>query len=159
MDGGCACGKVRCRLTTAPMIVHCCHCSWCQTETGSAFVINAVIERDRLEVDGDPAPVMTPSASGKGQEIFRCPSCRVALWSHYPNARRKAAFVRVGTLDAPDALPPDVHIFTSTKLPWVGLPVDVPAFEGFYADPAMVWSPDARARWRTTMMGREAGAA
>ena len=96
---------------------------------------------------------MTPSASGKGQEIFRCPVCRVALWSHYPSARRKAAFVRVGTLESPGDLPPDVHVFTSTKLPWVRLPEGVPAFAGFYPDPDAVWSPEARERWRRVMAG------
>ena len=151
MHGQCSCGAVRYRLTDAPMIVHCCHCSWCQTETGSAFVLNAVIERDRLEVEGEPEAVMTPSASGRGQEIFRCPTCRVALWSHYGTAGRKAAFVRVGTLTAPRELPPDVHIYTSTRLPWVILPDDVPAFAGFYSDPGQVWRPESRERWRALM--------
>jgi hypothetical protein len=151
MRGGCGCGAVTYRLTDAPMIVHCCHCSWCQTETGSAFVLNAVIERDRLEVEGEPEAVMTPSASGKGQEIFRCPKCRVALWSHYGSAGRKAAFVRVGTMASPGDCPPDVHIFTSTKLPWVTLPEGAPAYEEFYPDPAAVWSAGARERWKALM--------
>lgn len=151
MQGQCSCGAVRYRLTDAPMIVHCCHCSWCQTETGSAFVVNAVIERDRLEVEGAPEPVTTPSASGRGQEIFRCPACRVALWSHYATAGRRAAFVRVGTMAAPGAFPPDVHIYTSTKLAWVVLPDGVPAFAGFYPDPGAVWRPEARERWRALM--------
>lgn len=152
IQGGCSCGEVTYRLSDAPMIVHCCHCSWCQTETGSAFVLNAVIERDRLEVEGEPEAVLTPSASGRGQEIFRCPVCRVALWSHY-GAGRKAAFVRVGTMKEPGDCPPDVHIFTSTKLPWVTLPEGVPAFEGFYPDPGEVWSAGARARWKTLLAG------
>jgi hypothetical protein len=151
MRGGCSCGAVTYRLTDAPMIVHCCHCSWCQTEIGSAFVINAVIERDRLEVTGEPEAVMTPSASGKGQEIFRCPACRVALWSHYGSAGRKAAFVRVGTMEAPSACPPDVHIFTSTKLSWVTLPEDVPAYAEFYPDPGAVWTAEAQGRWKVLM--------
>lgn len=142
MEGGCVCGSVRYRLEGAPMVTHCCHCSWCQRETGSAFVINAVIERDRVTVlAGEPELVMTPSESGRGQEIARCPSCRVAVWSHYPNAGRKAAFVRVGTLDAPAEVAPDVHIFTRSKLPWVRLPEGAMAYEGFYADPGEVWAP------------------
>jgi len=151
MRGGCSCGAVTYRLTDAPMIVHCCHCSWCQTETGSAFVINAVIERGRLEVEGDPDAVMTPSASGKGQEIFRCTECRVALWSHYSSAGRKAAFVRVGTMEHPGDCAPDVHIFTSTKLPWVTLSDGVPAFEEFYPDPGAVWSFEAQERWKALL--------
>ena len=151
LEGQCSCGSVRYRLTSAPMIVHCCHCSCCQRETGSAFVINAVIERDRLILSGaEPELVMTPSASGKGQEIARCAACRVALWSHYPTAGRRSAFVRVGTLAAPDSLPPDVHIYTSTRQRWFELPAGARAFEGFY-NPAEVWSPEQRARWQAMM--------
>ena len=151
LEGRCACGNVRYRMTDVPMIVHCCHCTWCQTETGSAFVINAVIERNCLEVEGEPETIMTPSASGKGQEIVRCPRCRVALWSHYGGAGHKAAFVRVGTLDTPGKVPPDVHIYTSTKLPWVVLPEGVPAYEEFYPDAGAIWSAKARERWRTLL--------
>jgi hypothetical protein len=147
MDGGCACGTVRYRLSDAPMVVHCCHCTSCQTETGSAFVINAVIERDRVTLlAGEPEAVMTPSESGRGQEVFRCPTCRVALWSHY--SVHAAVFVRVGTLDAPGAVPPDVHIFTRSKLPWLVLPEGTKSYDGFYPDPGEVWSADARVRWQ-----------
>ena len=74
MEGGCACGAVRYRLKEAPMFVHCCHCSCCQTETGSAFVLNALIESERVEVlRGAPEPVLTPSESGRGQQVWRCP--------------------------------------------------------------------------------------
>lgn len=151
MQGRCSCGQVSYRLSAAPMIVHCCHCSWCQRETGSAFVINAVVETAAL-VTGAPVLVNTPSASGAGQEIARCPSCHVALWSHYPNAGRKAAFVRVGTLAEPDACPPDVHVFTSTKQDWVVLPEGAPAYAEFY-NPSEVWSPELRARWGAMMAG------
>jgi hypothetical protein len=147
MDGGCACGTVRYRLSDAPMVVHCCHCTSCQTETGSAFAVNAVIERDKVTLlAGEPEPVMTPSESGRGQEVFRCPNCRVALWSHY--SMPTAAFVRVGTLDAPGAVPPDVHIFTRSKLPWLVLPEGTKSYDGFYPDPGEVWSADARVRWQ-----------
>ena len=148
--GRCTCGAVSYRLTRTPMIIHCCHCSWCQRETGSAFVLNAVVERSALEVEGEAELVMTPSASGSGQEIARCPRCRVALWSHYPSAGRRAAFVRVGTMADPDACPPDVHIYTSTKQAWVVLPEGARAFAGFY-DPAQVWTPAMRARWAAMM--------
>lgn len=152
-EGQCTCGEVRYRLSTAPIIVHCCHCSWCQRETGSAFVINAMIERDRLALSaGAPELLRTPSASGKGQEIARCPTCRVALWSHYPSAGRRAAFVRVGTLAVPDALPPDLHIYVSTKQRWFELPKGTPAFEAFY-DRAETWSPEQSARWQALMAG------
>lgn len=138
-DGGCTCRHVRYRLTSRPMFVNCCHCRWCQRETGSAFVINAVIETDRVEMlAGEVEVIDTPSASGKGQKISRCPRCHVALWSNYSGAGPKARFVRVGTLDNPDAMPPEAHIFTSSKQPWMILPKDVTVVPEFY-DMATTW--------------------
>ena len=146
-EGGCTCRAVRYRLGRSPLIVHCCHCRWCQRETGSAFVINALIETSHLtRLAGDPQRVPTPSNSGKGQTIARCPSCQVAVWSHYAGGGDNVAFIRVGTLDEPGRLPPDVHIFTSTKQPCVTLPASARVFPEFYAPPD-VWSNDARQRW------------
>jgi len=148
LEGGCSCGAVRYRLLREPMITHCCHCTWCQRETGSAFVINAVIESSEVQLLGAaPEVILTPSESGKGQLIARCPDCQVAVWSHYPTAKEAAAFIRVGTLDDKSAITPDVHIFTSTKVAWVSLNDGKPAFAEFYPDPAAVWRPEARARW------------
>ena len=152
MEGRCTCGSVRYRLLEKPIIVHCCHCSWCQRETGSAFVLNALIESDRLQVTGEVMLIKTPSASGKGQEIARCPTCHVALYSHYAGAGRLAAFVRVGTLDDRTACPPDVHIFAASKQPWLQLTGDVPVF-GEYYDMQEVWPPEAQAR-RAAMIAR-----
>ena len=139
LEGGCACGEVRYRLEGEPMFVHCCHCTSCQTETGSAFVINALYEPERVvTTQGEPEPVLTPSESGKGQQISRCPSCHVALWSNYGGAGDKIRFVRVGTLEEPGALPPDIHIYTRSKLPWVRLPEGALAVEAYY-NSAEVW--------------------
>jgi hypothetical protein len=133
MDGGCTCRAVRYRLASAPLFVHCCHCRWCQRESGASFALNAMIETERvLRVDGQPETTDTPSASGRGQKIVRCPNCHVALWSHYAGAGTKIAFVRVGTLDEPDRLPPDIHIFTASKQPWVVLPPGAAAVEEYY---------------------------
>ncbi len=119
LDGGCTCGEVRYRMSGPPLFVHCCHCRWCQRETGSAFVLNAMIEADRVVLlKGAPEVILTPSASGKGQKISRCPACSIALWSTYSGAGDAVRFVRVGTLDEPDRLPPDIHIFTMSKQPW-----------------------------------------
>ncbi|TMJ34049.1 MAG: GFA family protein [Alphaproteobacteria bacterium] len=131
LGGGCACGAVRYRLKTPPMFVNCCHCRDCQRETGSAFVINGVIEADRIEMlKGNPEPVSMPTDSGRPHDIYRCPDCRIALWSDY--GRRPIRFVRVSTLDEAAAFKPDAHIFTRSKLPWVRLPEDAPAFEVYY---------------------------
>lgn len=132
--GGCTCGRVRYRLLTSPLFVHCCHCSWCQRETGSAFALNALIEADRVElITGHIQSISVPSHSGKGQKIIRCRDCQIALWSHYAGAGDQIAFIRVGTLDHPDRLPPDIHIYTSTKQPWVRLVENVPILEGYYS--------------------------
>jgi hypothetical protein len=126
------------------MFVNCCHCTWCQRETGSAFVINAIIETDRLAVTGETLAVATPSESGTPQIIHRCPTCHVALWSHY-GGRTKAAFVRAGTLDQPHGVAPDAHIFTRSKRPWVSLDGGAPAFEIFY-DMEKLWPAESLAR-------------
>lgn len=145
-EGGCTCRQVRYRLTSRSMFVHCCHCRWCQRETGSAFVMNAMIEADRVEMlAGDVEVVDTPSNSGKGQKISRCPTCHVALWSNYFGAGPKVRFVRVGTLDDPDAMPPDVHIFTASKQPWVILPKDKPVVSEFY-DRETTWPKESLER-------------
>jgi len=147
LAGGCTCRAVRYRITTAPIIVHCCHCRWCQRETGASFALNAVIEADRVVVDsGKPELVVTPSASGKGQKILRCPTCRVAVWSHYAGGGEAFSFIRIGTLDEPDRLPPDLHIFTASKQPWVTLPDGARAFAEFY-DPKVEWPKESLARW------------
>lgn len=132
-DGGCTCRFVRYRMTTGPMFVHCCHCRWCQRETGTAFALNALVEADRVQLlEGDVEVVPTPSNSGKGQKIARCPRCRVALWSNYAGAGAAVRFVRVGTLDDPDCCPPDIHIFTASKQPWVVLPPGATAVAEYY---------------------------
>jgi len=136
-------------MTGAPIFVHCCHCLWCQRETGSAFAVNALIEADRVEVlQGGAELVNTPSESGAGQKIFRCPRCRIALWSNYAMAvGDRIRFIRVGTLDEPGRVAPDIHIFTASKVPWLALPDDVPAAAEYY-DREAVWPQDSLARYR-----------
>ena len=153
--GGCACRFIRYRMMRAPIFVHCCHCTWCQRETGASFALNAMIETSQIELDdGAPEMVLTPSNSGKGQKIMRCPKCHVAVWSHYPSLDTKVAFVRVGTLDDPSLCPPDAHIFTSTKQPWVVIPDGVDRFAEFYggADRARMYSPESIARRNALMV-------
>lgn len=150
-DGGCACGHVRYRVNSKPLIVHCCHCSWCQRQNGSAFAVNALIEADQVEIlQGDVVDVLVPSPSGKNQKISRCPKCQVAVWSYYLVMRgglgELVRFIRVGTLDDPGKVPPDVHIYTSSKQPWVTLPSDVPAVEEYYVT-GEVWPEESLARW------------
>lgn len=133
LTGGCACEALRFRLTSAPLFVHCCHCTACQRETGSAFALNALIETDRIQLSGgEPLRVTVPSESGSGQQMIRCGACGVTLWSHYGSAREKIAFLRVGTLDRASAITPDIHIYTRSKQPWVALPSDHQAVPEYY---------------------------
>lgn len=145
-DGGCTCGATRYRLQSDPMYVHCCHCTWCQRETGAAFAVNAMIESDRVTLTrGSPEMVLTPTASGRGQKIWRCPQCQIALWSNYSGAGDKTHFVRVGTLDEPQSLPPAMHIYTASKQPWMVLSADTPAVEEYYPL-SDYWPPESLER-------------
>ena len=134
-EGGCACGHVRYRMASGPLIVHCCHCHNCQRQTGAAFAVNALIEADRVEViEGDVTEIMVPTPSGEGQQIARCPKCQVAVWSNYHMGGlfERIRFMRVGTLDHPDTMPPDVHIFTLWKQKWVVFPPKDYVVDEFY---------------------------
>jgi hypothetical protein len=155
-EGGCTCRHVRYRMTTRPLFVHCCHCRWCQRETGASFALNAMIESERIEVlSGNPVVIATPSNSGRGQKIVRCPECHIAVWSHYAGAGDAIRFVRVGTLDEPDRLPPDIHIFTESKQPWVVLPGGTPAVDEYY-DRERYWPKESLERRRAMLAARAA---
>jgi hypothetical protein len=148
IEGRCTCGAVQYRLASEPLFVHCCHCRWCQRETGSAFALNAMIETDRIELlAGTPERSTIPTQSGRGQIMLRCPSCRIVSWSHYAGAGEAVAFVRVGTLLDPDRCPPDIHIFTDSRQPWVVLPEGVPVMPAFYRRSAQ-WPPASLERWQ-----------
>ncbi|MGE0254343.1 MAG: GFA family protein [Alphaproteobacteria bacterium] len=146
-EGGCTCGGVRYRLTAPPLFVHCCHCTWCQRASGSAFATNILIETARVTVlSGATVRTTAPSPSGRGQAFLRCPGCGVTLWSHYLRMGEHIAFVRAGTLEDPSVAPPDIHIYTSTKQPWVTLPDGVPAVPEYYRADEM-WPADSLARF------------
>jgi hypothetical protein len=148
-EGGCSCDAIRYRLASESMFVHCCHCLNCQRQTGSAFVINLLIEAERVELlSGEPEPVDVPRDDGSAQRIYRCPDCQVAVFSEY--GRPEVRFVRAGTLDDPSGVAPDVHIFTRSKLPWVVLPDSTPAFELYY-DTKTLWPAESLERLRAIL--------
>ncbi|PMD15431.1 glutathione-dependent formaldehyde-activating GFA [Hyaloscypha hepaticicola] len=147
LEGNCDCKHIRYRLEAKPLIIHCCHCRWCQRETGSSFALNAVIEASNVTIlNTDPEIINTPSQSGRGQQIARCPKCRIAVWSNYPNAGPLVRFIRVGTLENPDAFSPDIHIYASSKQRWVVLDGKVPIVPEFY-EIEKVWSRESLERW------------
>lgn len=144
--GGCDCGYIRYAIHIKPMFVHCCHCTWCQRESGAAFAINAIIESTAVRLSNhQPVLVDTPTASGGGQRIARCPKCQVAVWSHYSGFNQSISFVKVGTLDEASSVPPDIHIFTQSKQTWFELPKNVPVFERYYNKQEM-WPADSLKR-------------
>ena len=146
LEGGCTCRGVRYRLTSRPLFVHCCHCRWCQRETGASFALNAMIEADRVVLlQGAPVVIDTPSLSGRGQKISRCPACHIALWSNYGGIGDIVRFIRVGTLDDPTAFPPGCHIFTTTKQPWVVIPEGMPSVPEYYKA-AELWPKESLER-------------
>jgi hypothetical protein len=150
-EGACTCGEVRYRMLSRPLFVHCCHCHWCQRESGASFALNAMIEADRVQLlQGAVEVIDTPSSSGKGQKIARCPKCRIAVWSNYAGAGDAVRFVRVGTLNEPDKLPPDIHIFSSSKQAWVVLPPATPAVTEYYKA-AQYWPRESLER-RTALL-------
>jgi hypothetical protein len=156
LEGGCDCRLIRYRMETRPLFVHCCHCRWCQRESGASFALNAMIESDRVtNLGAEPELVLTPSESGRGQRIARCPECRIAVWSHYSGAGPLVKFVRVGTLDAPELLPPDVHIFTASKQPWVVIPPGAAAFPEYY-EREKLWPAESLARRQVLLPKLEA---
>jgi hypothetical protein len=155
LEGGCSCGDVRYRISSEPLFVHCCHCLNCQRQTGSAFVVNVLIETDRVELLArEPQRVDVPRDSGPEQQIFRCPACQVAVFSHYGHPG--VCFVRAGTLDDPATVSPDVHIYTRSKVPWITLPESVPAFKAYY-DSKTLWPSSSLERLKAVLVSRAGG--
>jgi hypothetical protein len=151
LTGRCTCGQIQYRLLRDPLIVHCCHCTWCQRETGTAFVINVLIESAHVELtQGEPDKILTPSESGRGQQVWRCPNCKVAVWSNYGGAKDFVRFVRAGTLDQARTITPDVHIFTRSKVPWLTLPAGARVVEEYYDVPSM-WPAESLERRKAYM--------
>jgi hypothetical protein len=149
-EGGCSCGQVRYRLLDKPMRVHCCHCTDCQRHTGSAFVLNALIETSAIKILRGKVQAVPVARAYGPHDIFRCPECNVALWSDYGH-RPQIRFVRVGTLDDPSAIRPDIHIYTESKLPWIKLPRNTPAFRQYY-DLKKVWPLKSQQRLKQALV-------
>ncbi|MEM7662538.1 MAG: GFA family protein [Pseudomonadota bacterium] len=151
MIGKCACQEVTFNVEESFLYVHCCHCTWCQRETGSGFAINGLIETAHISVlQGEPVYIDIPSGSGEGQQLVQCGKCGTTLWSHYAAARDAVAFVRVGTLDDAASIEPDIHIFTSTKLPWVVIPDGANQVDEYYRRSAN-WPTESVTRYKTAL--------
>lgn len=139
------------------MITHCCHCTLCQRETGSAFALNAVIECYNFNITSSATPLIlgrpSPSSpSGENHLIAHCPNpnCNVDIFAHY-GANKATVYLKTGTLDdeSRKRVEPDVHIFTSTKVKWLDLRGEVekgvPVCEEFY-EREDFWSKESLVR-------------
>jgi hypothetical protein len=158
LDGGCACGALRYRLLAPPLFVHCCHCTRCQRETGGPFAHHAMIEFSQFTVvQGEAQFVEVPTDSGRKHWVARCASCLTALWNEHGSRSSVTRYVRVGTLDRPEACPPRAHIFVRSRQPWLVLPPEVPSYAGFY-DAARTWPPESLARYEAAAEARRAEA-
>ncbi len=149
LNGRCTCGEIKYQMLNKPLIVHCCHCTYCQRETGASFALNAFIESKYVKLlQGNPETINTPTDSGDGQKIIRCPTCKIAVWGHYTGAGDAISFVRIGTLDDPNVLQPDIHVYTSTKQDWLMLSEDVPQREEYY-DKLDYWPAESIERFNS----------
>lgn len=145
LTGGCICGQVRYELNDEPLFVHACHCTDCQRFSGSAFVVLMGVEKARLSVTGETSSVSNPTPSGSGYDAHFCSNCATIIWNKYHFVELPLVALRAGTLDDPFAVAPAYHIFTQSKQPWVSIPNDTPAFEG-WLEPGEAWTPATIAR-------------
>ena len=156
-EGGCGCGAVRYRVVGEPIFVNNCHCRLCQRQTGSTSVVNAFFESERITLlEGELTDHTVSAGSGGPHVIRRCAGCGTALWSHYPRLGTLGTGLRVGTLDDPGAWRPDAVIFTTSKMPWVALPEDIPAFETVYNQLELL-PPERVVRLQAMIERRKAG--
>ena len=151
IKGRCGCGELQYRVTAKPMYVQCCHCSECQHQTGAPFVVNALLETSAVELlSGETETTLFDTGSGAGHEVIRCASCKTPVWSYYLALGRNIAFLRVGTLDDSSVFPPDIHVFTRSKLDWTLIPTDAAAVEEFYRFKEL-WPEESMARFKAAM--------
>lgn len=133
LEGGCACGAVRYRLSAEPIFVNQCYCRLCQRQTGAASAVNAFIETTELHhASGALTEHEFTTGSGGKQIVVRCATCGTPVWSHYSGLDRRAAAVRVGTLDDPSKVGLDALIYTRDKPEWAALTANTPNFEAYY---------------------------
>lgn len=126
--GGCRCGAVRYALAVdAVPGTYACHCTICQRSTGASFAHQMPVPEHALTVTGDLTPVPMPTLSG-GLSVQRyCAKCLTRIYNTN-SAWPGMAIVRAGTVDGSETLSPRLHIYTSTKQPWITLPEGVPAY-------------------------------
>ncbi len=126
--GGCACGAVRYKVTGKPISVHACHCTDCQTLSGSAFGLSMVLKRSYMEVTQGEVQLNDFTASKNRMHRHHCAKCGVALWFSSPGYEGIIA-IKPGTLDDTSGLRPIAHMWYRSAQPWLDVGDDVPVFQ------------------------------
>lgn len=93
-----------------------------------------------------PKFICIPTQSQLGQTVAHCPACHTGMWSYYADGGPHVAYVRVGTLDKPWEVAPDVHIYTRSRQPFLAVNDGKPQFEGYYPSRDALLRDDARER-------------
>jgi hypothetical protein len=124
LTGGCLCGKVRYQVVqTMRFQSYACHCTDCQTRSGSSFGIQQSVLAADLTVQGELLRGEHVQPSGAVAGIFACKACLTRIYTD--NDRRPGIVnLRAGTLDNSGSLVPAAHLWVKSKQPWVVIPED-----------------------------------
>jgi len=127
--GGCACGGIRYEIEGEHKQLLVCHCTYCQTRSGSAFGMSLFLDGDALTITrGEPKIWRRTTDSGRAALTAFCPDCGTLIFGR-PEWRPDMLALKPGTLDDRSWLQPDVQIWTRSKQPWVTIPDDAVCFE------------------------------
>ena len=128
-SGGCQCGAIRYDILGAPELLLACHCTDCQRQSGSAFGMTLVVSEEDFQLTkGDVKTYSLKSAAGRPKLGAFCPNCGTRIY-HKPEWRKGMVSVKPGTLDDTSGLKPTLHLWTSSKQPWITISEGVEAYE------------------------------
>tara|TARA_B100000579_G_scaffold278075_1_gene230015 strand:- start:122 stop:604 length:483 start_codon:yes stop_codon:yes gene_type:complete len=145
LKGGCICGQVKYYITEKPLFTQACHCKDCKVLTGSSYVVNSSVLENTLFVEGEVSSTELKAGSGASCKTYFCNKCGAYVYADYDSAFKRLT-LRTKTLNNPENFPPQVHIFTKDKDPWLNLSKDVTCFEEMY-DPKKIWPEESLKRY------------
>jgi hypothetical protein len=121
LSGACHCGTIKIEGEADPEKTTICHCTDCQTGTGSAFRVSIPVAGDKFSMSGEPAIYLkTTSESGNPRAQAFCPKCGSPIYSTSPGEGKQASYmVRVGILDQRDQLVPKKQNWFRSARPWL----------------------------------------
>lgn len=114
LEGGCQCGAIRYRLSGEPIMTAICHCSMCRRANAAPAVAWAMYTQEQVRFSGEPK---TYASSPDARRGF-CPHCGTQI-SFTADYIPGLVDLTIGSLDEPDALPPQFHYWHSRHLAWV----------------------------------------